>query len=130
MEVLVARESASWIAAIKPPGIPSAPLRGQGLDGTSLLGILAHRYPEIEGLPGRQEWEPGLIHRLDTGTSGLVLCARTREGFLALSEAFDSGLARKGYYARCTDMRTLPPAHGRPWGKALGDRASHDSLAL
>jgi 23S rRNA pseudouridine1911/1915/1917 synthase len=126
MEALVVRESASWIAAYKPPGLPSAPLRGQGLGGTSLLGLLAQGYPEIMGLPGRQEWEPGLVHRLDTGTSGLVLCARTPEGFRALREAFDSGMALKGYEARCADLRGFPPPFleglgERPWAGLFGE---------
>lgn len=57
-------------------------------DGTLIAGILA-RYPEIADLPDHgcgDAVRPGVVHRLDKGTSGLMTVARTAEGFNALSD--------------------------------------------
>jgi len=56
-------------------------------DGTLVAGVVA-RYPEVlelvtEGLC--EALRPGVVHRLDRGTSGLLLFARTPEGFESLS---------------------------------------------
>jgi len=55
--------------------------------GTLIAGILA-RYPEIAELPGQGFGEvgrPGVVHRLDKGTSGLLAVARTTRGFESLT---------------------------------------------
>jgi len=56
--------------------------------GTLIAGILA-RHPEIASLPEAGLGDPnrpGVIHRLDKGTSGLLVVARTPMGFSSLSE--------------------------------------------
>lgn len=65
----------------KPPGLVVHPGAGHGT-GTLVQGLLA-RYPEIAtvGEPDR----PGIVHRLDKDTSGLLLVARTPEAHAALS---------------------------------------------
>ncbi len=55
--------------------------------GTLIAGVIA-RYPEIAQLPLEGVGElgrPGVVHRLDKGTSGLLVIARTAEGFASLS---------------------------------------------
>ena len=55
--------------------------------GTLIGGIIA-RYPEIAQLPLQGVGEigrPGVVHRLDKGTSGLLVVARTEAGFTSLS---------------------------------------------
>ncbi|MEZ5341235.1 MAG: RluA family pseudouridine synthase [Acidimicrobiales bacterium] len=48
---------------------------GSGTPDGTLVNALLHRYPELAGVgePGR----PGIVHRLDKGTSGLLMVART-----------------------------------------------------
>jgi 23S rRNA pseudouridine1911/1915/1917 synthase len=53
--------------------------------------------------------EPGLCHRLDTGTSGLVLAARTAEAFDVLGRALKEGRLDKRYLVIC-EARDLPEA--------------------
>jgi 23S rRNA pseudouridine1911/1915/1917 synthase len=56
--------------------------------GTLIAGVLA-RYPEVAELPGQGAGElgrPGIVHRLDKGTSGLLAIARTLLGFESLTE--------------------------------------------
>lgn len=42
---------------------------------------------------------PGIVHRLDTLTSGLILIARTPHGYTQLKELFSNRLIKKTYYA-------------------------------
>jgi 23S rRNA pseudouridine1911/1915/1917 synthase len=80
----------------KPAGQPSAPL-APGETGT-LAGALVARYPEMLGV-GYRAREPGLIHRLDTRTSGLVVAARSAAAFDALVEALRAHHIDKRYLA-------------------------------
>jgi 23S rRNA pseudouridine1911/1915/1917 synthase len=82
----------------KPAGQPTAPL-APGERGTLANALLA-RYPELAGI-GFSPREPGLVHRLDTETSGLVLAARTAAAFEALSKALKEGRLDKRYHLLC-----------------------------
>jgi 23S rRNA pseudouridine1911/1915/1917 synthase len=115
-------EDVHLLAVDKPAGIHSAPLR-PGESGT-LLGAVLACYPEVAGLPGIKSVEPGLLHRLDLETSGILLVARTPEAFRRLRAAFAAGLVRKVYTALCAcppDLRAgrLLSAESRfaPYGR-------------
>src|SRR6266852_483157 len=70
------------VVADKPAGMPSHPLK-PGETGTA-ANALVGRFPELASV-GPAPREGGLVHRLDTDTSGLLLAARTVEkGYLAL----------------------------------------------
>ncbi|HVO40923.1 MAG TPA: RluA family pseudouridine synthase [Spirochaetia bacterium] len=89
-----------WLIAVdKPAGVHTAPLRA-GETGTLLDRVLS-RFPEISRLPGVKPVEPGLLHRLDQETSGVVVVARTEAAFRALRELFERGDAVKDYRAAC-----------------------------
>jgi 23S rRNA pseudouridine1911/1915/1917 synthase len=88
----------------KPAGQPTAPLN-PGERGTLANALLA-RYPELAGI-GFSPREPGLCHRLDTETSGLVLVARTAEAFEVLTRALKEGRLDKRYLLVC-DALDLP----------------------
>jgi 23S rRNA pseudouridine1911/1915/1917 synthase len=79
----------------KPGGMP-----GHALDprqrGT-VAAFLAARFPETAGLG--DPLSSGLAHRLDTGTSGVQVAARTAPTFARLREAFRSGEVTKHYLA-------------------------------
>lgn len=96
--LLVRFESPLAIVVDKPAGQATAPLRA-GEVGT-LANALVGRYPELAGI-GHGPREPGLVHRLDTGTSGLLLAARTAEAFAALSGALKEGRIKKEYLLVC-----------------------------
>jgi 23S rRNA-/tRNA-specific pseudouridylate synthase len=60
-----------------------------------------------------------VVHRLDTGTSGVVVFARTREAAATLSELFASQSMRKTYLARVEGLIDAPvtidsPVGGKP----------------
>lgn len=91
----VLRETADVLVLDKPAGLPTVALRGAG--GDSLAARIAARFPECAtvGAPG----ECGLVHRLDTGTSGLLLAARTPAAYAALRAQFREHTVTKEYLA-------------------------------
>lgn len=80
----------------KPAGMPSAPLRTA--ERGSLCGALVARYPEMQGV-GYRAREPGIVHRLDTQTSGLMVAARCSAAFERLSQALELERLKKRYLA-------------------------------
>jgi 23S rRNA pseudouridine1911/1915/1917 synthase len=96
LPLAVRLERPELVVVDKPAGMPSAPLKN-GERGT-LCGALLGRYPEMQGL-GYRAREPGIVHRLDIQTSGLVLAARTREAFTLLTRALELEAIHKRYFA-------------------------------
>ena len=89
-------ERPELVVVDKPAGMPTAPLNTA--QRGSLCAALLARYPEMQGV-GHRAREPGIVHRLDTQTSGLVLAARSRESFELLSQALERAELRKRYLA-------------------------------
>jgi len=92
-------ERAELVVVNKPAGMPSAPLKNS--ERGSLCGALLARYPELQGI-GYRAREPGIVHRLDIQTSGLVLAARTSDAFTRLTRALELEAIQKRYLALVT----------------------------
>ena len=84
--------------ADKCHGIPTVPLKAQTPDGT-LLGIVASECPEVLSVVGKNPWEHGAIHRLDTATGGLVIFAKTQAMYDYLLSIQTKDLLEKTYMA-------------------------------
>jgi 23S rRNA pseudouridine1911/1915/1917 synthase len=89
-------ERSDLVVIAKPAGIPSQPLRAGEL-GT-VANAIAFRFPECVAI-GDDPRDGGLVHRLDIGTSGVLVVARTLETYHALREAFSAGRVSKHYLA-------------------------------
>lgn len=98
LPLVVRFESPEVLIVDKPAGQPTAPLRKD--EAGTLASALLGRYPELEGI-GYSAREPGLVHRLDTDTSGLVVVARTAEAFETLKDALQSERIAKEYLLVC-----------------------------
>jgi 23S rRNA pseudouridine1911/1915/1917 synthase len=94
----VRMETEQVVIVDKPAGQPTAPIR-PGETG-SLANALVGHYPEMASV-GHAPREPGLVHRLDTDTSGLVVAARTVPAFEALTGGLKRGLLDKSYLLVC-----------------------------
>jgi len=103
LEVLL--ETDAYVVVDKPAGVPSYPLK-EGELGT-LAGALVARYPEMRGV-GYSKREPGILHRLDTDTSGVMLAARDQDTFDELRRMLEAGEIEKRYLARCTGIVPAP----------------------
>lgn len=83
------------IAIDKSAGIAVHP--GAGRPTGTLVHFLLHRYPELVGVggPGR----PGIVHRLDLDTTGVLLVARNDFAYQALQRLFAERQLEKTYLA-------------------------------
>ncbi len=90
----------------KRSGTPSVPQSPDETD--TACGSALARHPELSSV-GRGGFEPGILHRLDTGTSGLIVFARTDAEFSRLKELWKQTQVRKTYRAlvRATDEEAL-----------------------
>ncbi|MBK9072889.1 MAG: RluA family pseudouridine synthase [Myxococcales bacterium] len=86
----------TWVSFCKPAGMPTMPLTGGEL-GCAANG-LAHLFPEMRAI-GNDPRECGLVHRLDTGTSGLLVAARTSEAWHLWRDDFAHHRVSKQYLA-------------------------------
>jgi 23S rRNA pseudouridine1911/1915/1917 synthase len=100
----VVLETAELAIVDKPAGQATAPLR-PGETGTLVNAILG-RYAELvppdnETYIGHSPREPGIVHRLDTETSGAVIVARTAAAFDELKAALKEERLDKRYLLVC-----------------------------
>jgi 23S rRNA pseudouridine1911/1915/1917 synthase len=112
----VLHEDAWLVVANKPAGMPSHPLRAD--ERGTLASALLARYPEMGGV-GHSPLEPGILHRLDTDTSGVMLAARDATTFQALHAAHRGGKFDKRYLAFCSGQLQAPR---RIYGYLRADR--------
>jgi len=80
----------------KPVGLVVHP--GAGVKNGTLCNALVHHFPDLGvGAIGR----PGIVHRLDKDTSGVMLIAKTDQAMQALSADFKNRQVKKIYRALC-----------------------------
>ncbi len=105
MAIAVLYEDADCVVVNKPAGMPSHPLTlppspqgGEGPGVSSALEAVCELYPEI-AVASPNPLEGGLVHRLDTGTSGCLVFARNPAAYAKLRHAFSNSLIEKTYLA-------------------------------
>jgi 23S rRNA pseudouridine1911/1915/1917 synthase len=96
LEVLL--ETDQIVVVEKPAGQPSAPL--QPGERGALANALLGKYPEMKDV-GFSVREPGLCHRLDTATSGLLVAARSKAAFEAITKGLKEHRLDKKYLLLC-----------------------------
>lgn len=96
MPLEVVYEDDGLVGVDKPAGVSVQPLE-PGATGTLMNAVVA-RYPETATV-GDDPSMGGALHRIDTGTSGLVLVARNAELYSQMRDLFAKRLVRKVYMA-------------------------------
>lgn len=89
-------EDADILVLNKPAGLTVHPDNYSA--GPFLTDWLVQKYPEIKGV-GDDEARPGIVHRLDKDTSGVMVVAKTAAAFTNLKEQFKNHEAKKVYLA-------------------------------
>jgi 23S rRNA pseudouridine1911/1915/1917 synthase len=100
----VVYEDTDIVVVDKPAGMVVHPAPGH--ERGTLVNALLGRYSLMEGDPAR----PGIVHRLDRDTSGLIVVGRTQQAITALSRAFKNRDVHKEYLALV--VGTPKPASG------------------
>lgn len=104
-----------WVIVInKDPGMVVHPAAGNR-DGT-LVNALLHHCPDLEGIGGVQR--PGIVHRIDKDTSGLLVVAKTDVAHQGLIRQFKTRSLLRRYIAIVLGIRLAPQGefvtlHGR-----------------
>lgn len=108
----------------KPAGMVVHPAAGHS-QGTLVHAALAHA-PEMEGIGGEQR--PGVVHRLDKNTSGLILLAKNDHTHHVLQEQFRQRKVHKVYLALVDGQ---PPSPAGRIEAAIGrDQSERKQMAV
>ncbi len=86
-------EDNSIIVVNKPPGLVVHPAPGNYLN--TLVNGLLYKCPDIEGIGG--EIRPGIVHRIDKDTSGVMVVAKNNDAMASLSSQFKNRTVKKKY---------------------------------
>jgi 23S rRNA pseudouridine1911/1915/1917 synthase len=98
-------EDDDMIAIDKAPGMVVHPGAGTGED-TLVHALLFHCKGSLSGIGGEER--PGIVHRLDKETSGVMVAAKTDRSFLGLTKIFAERRTRKEYLAIVAGSPNLP----------------------
>jgi len=97
-ELAVLFEDEHILVVDKPAGLTTHPAPAES--GPTLVNHLLHQWPDIAGdISGMDEQRPGIVHRLDKDTSGLIAVARTEGDRLKLAADFAERRVKKVYLA-------------------------------
>lgn len=123
----------------KVKSLPRAKSRGQKSKDSefTLVDWLVEKYPEIKTV-GDDPWRPGIVHRLDKETSGLMVIAKNQPTFDSLKKQFQERKVEKKYLAlvygqvnKDEGEITLPIGRSKKFGRqASGFKAKNIRLAL
>ncbi len=106
-------ETNDFLAINKPAGVLVHPGRPGEIEEGTIVGWLRQEYPEIKGVGDEPQFRPGIVHRLDKDTSGILLIAKNQTSFEHLKHLFQTRDIKKAYLAL---------VYGRVVGKGTIDK--------
>lgn len=122
-------ESDSWVAIEKPAGIAVHPSVSD-LSGETIVNALVHHFGKklsehFDEIDGMKVPRPGLVHRLDKVTSGVLLVAKTNAAHRYFQEHWKD--VEKVYYAV---VQGIPPLKGRVEGGIERDSVDRQKMTV
>ncbi len=111
-------EDAALIVIDKPAGLVVHPAPGH--PGGTLVNALLHHCDDLAGIGG--ELRPGIVHRLDKDTSGVLVASKNDQTHLALASQFKSHSIQRRYRALVHGL--MKPAEGTV-DQAIGRHPVH-----
>lgn len=90
-------ENVNFVVIDKPAGVQVHPSEKNEAD--TLVNGLLYKFPEIGTVGDEPQNRPGIVHRLDKDTSGIMLVARNQKTFEQLKEKFKNHEIQKTYWA-------------------------------
>ncbi len=95
VELVKLYEDDNMLIIDKPAGITVHP--GSGIRKETILDIFMYYYPEIKNIPNSDR--PGIVHRLDKDTTGILLLAKNQNTMALLQQDFKNRNIHKTYTA-------------------------------
>ena len=96
MDLTIVYEDAHLIVIDKPRGLVVHPAAGNR-DGTLVNALIAHCGESLRGIGG--ELRPGIVHRIDKDTTGLIVAAKTEQAHRSLGKQFAAHAIERAYLA-------------------------------
>ena len=121
----ILHEDADLIVLDKPAGLVVHPAPGNE-DGTLVNALLAHCGDSLPGIGG--ERRPGIVHRLDKDTSGIMVVAKTEQALAKLSADFAARDLERAYVALAWGLPN--PAAGEVAGAIGRDPRDRKRMAV
>jgi 23S rRNA pseudouridine1911/1915/1917 synthase len=121
----ILHEDDDLIVLDKPAGLVVHPAPGNQ-DGTLVNALLAHCGPGFTGIGA--ERRPGIVHRLDKDTSGVMVVAKTQLANDVLTNAFAARDLERSYVALCWGLPT--PPSGEIEGAIGRDKRDRKRMAI
>ena len=118
-------EDRQLVVLDKPAGMVVHP--GAGHSGGTLVNALLHHVKDLSGIGG--ELRPGIVHRLDRGTSGLMVIAKSDAAHQELSRQFSDREVEKEYVALVWGVVQAGRRIDAPIGRDPGDRQKMSTRA-
>lgn len=124
IDVEVVHEDGDLIVVNKPAGMVVHP--GAGVTGGTLVNALLHMCRDLSGVGG--ETRPGIVHRLDKETSGIMVVAKNDRAHRNLSDQFKSRETKKEYAAVVSgEMKKNSGVFSSPIGRSPSNRVKMTS---
>lgn len=127
--LVILKETKNWVAIEKPVGLSVHPSSSENSQKTIVNALLHHfgknlseNFDEIEG---KKVPRPGLVHRLDKVTSGILLIAKNNETHRLLQENWNK--TEKIY---CAVVQGTPPKKGKVEGAIFRDPKNRKRMAV
>lgn len=121
----IVHEDEALLVVDKPAGLVVHPAAGN-LDGTMVNALLHHCAGRLSGIGGVAR--PGIVHRIDKDTSGLLVVAKTDTAHEALARQFAAHTVERRYTAVVAGL-PVPPA-GRIEGALARSTANRQKMAI
>ncbi len=113
-----------WLLVIdKPTGLAVHP--GAGKKRETILDLFRHEYPQINEMAESER--PGIVHRLDKDTSGVLILAKSEEAVQKMQALFQEREMQKTYLALVAgSMRFRNGTIDQPLARSLRNRACYE----
>lgn len=96
IDIPILYEDDDMVVINKPEGLQIHP--AGNIDMKTVAHWIITKYPEVRGI-GEDDLRPGIMHRLDRETSGVLVIAKTEKAFYGLKELFQKRTMKKTYIA-------------------------------
>ena len=119
IDLNIIHEDSDMLVINKQAGIPVHP--GPGHQDGTVANALIEIYPNVKGVGSVDR--PGIVHRLDMDTSGLMVVAKTQEAHLNIARQFENRTVEKTYLALVTgNLEREEAVIEAAIGRSPGDR--------
>ncbi|MEX0689811.1 MAG: pseudouridine synthase, partial [Candidatus Paceibacterota bacterium] len=98
-EIQIIYKNDHFVAINKPSGLLVHPSPHTNPSEITLADIMVKKFPEISKVGDKPDIRPGIVHRLDRYTSGIMIMARTQKFFDYFKDLLKTRNIKKTYWA-------------------------------